>query len=67
MKEHIFNSIKNNKTTNFPGEKEIDSIVISLMTVYNGLMMNRLLGVKEETNKKTWNDSVSRIVGTIQK
>ena len=67
MKEHILNSIKNDKTTNFPGEKEIDSMVMSLMTVYNGLMMNRLLGVKEETNKKTWVDSVSRIIGTIQK
>ena len=66
-KEHILNSIKNDKTTDFPKEKEIVSMVMSLMTVYNGLMMNRLLGVKEETNKKTWDDSVSKIVGTIQK
>ena len=67
MKEHILNSIKNDKTTNFPEEKEIDSMVMSLLTVYNGLMMNRLLGVKEETNKKTWDDSVNRIIWTIQK
>jgi hypothetical protein len=42
-------------------------MVMSLMTVYNGLMMNRLLGIKEETNKKTWDDSVSRIIGTMRK
>jgi TetR/AcrR family transcriptional regulator, repressor for uid operon len=67
MREHILDSIKNEKTRNFPEEKEIDSMVMSLMTVYNGLMMNRLLGIKEETNKKTWDDSVSRIIGTMRK
>ena len=67
MKEHILNYIKNDNITNFPEEKEIDSMVMSLMTVYNGLMINSLLGVKEETNKKTWVDSVSRIIETTQK
>lgn len=67
VKQLIMNSMKNDKTTNLPEEKEIDSMVMSLMTVYNGLMINSLLGVKEETNKRTWVDSVSRIIGTIQK
>jgi TetR/AcrR family transcriptional regulator, repressor for uid operon len=67
MKEHILDAIKIEKTRNFPEEKEIDSMVMSLITVYNGLMMNRLLGIKEETNKKTWDDSVSRIIGTMRK
>lgn len=67
VKERIMNSMKNDKTTNLPEEKEIDSMVMSLMTVYNGLMINSLLGVKEETNKRTWVDSVNRIIGAIQK
>jgi len=67
MKEHILNYIKNDGTITLPEGKEIDSMVMSLIAVYNGLMMNRLMGVGEEANKKTWADSVSRILGITQK
>ena len=67
LKEHILTYIKNDGTITLPEGKEIDSMVMSLIAVYNGLMMNRLLGVGEEANKKTWADSVSRILGTTTK
>jgi hypothetical protein len=40
---------------------------MSLIAVYNGLVINRLLGVEEEVNKKTWVDSVGRILGPVTK
>ncbi|TVP39559.1 hypothetical protein [Candidatus Nitrosocosmicus arcticus] len=64
MKEHIFTYIKNDGTITLPEGKEIDSMVKSLIAVYNGLKINKLLGVGEEANKKTWADSVSGILGT---
>jgi hypothetical protein len=48
-------------------DHEIDSIVMSLIAVYNGLMMNRLLGVEEEAIKTIWMNSVGRILGTTLK
>ena len=67
MKEHILNYIKNDETITNLKDGEIDCIVMSLIAVYNGLMMNRLLGVEEEANKKTWVDSVNRILGPTTK
>ena len=67
MKEHISNYLKDGKIVTILEDREIDSIVMSLIAVYNGLMMNRLLGVGEEANKTIWMDSVSRILGTTLK
>jgi hypothetical protein len=67
MKEHILSYLKNDQKITILEDHEIDCIVMSLIAVYNGLMMNRLLGVEEEANKKTWVDSVSRILGTTVK
>lgn len=67
MKEHILSYLKNDQKITILEDQEIDCIVMSLIAVYNGLMMNRLLGVEEEANKKTWVDSVSRILGTTVK
>ena len=67
MKEHILNYLKNDKTINNLKDSEIDCVVMSLIAVYNGLMINRLLGVEEERNKKTWADSVDRILGSTTK
>lgn len=65
MKEHILSYLKGDDKASIPDDHEIDLIVMSLIAVYNGLMINRLLGVEEEANKKTWVDSVNRILGTI--
>ncbi len=67
MKEHILSYLKNDQKITILEDHEIDCIVMSLIAVYNGIMMNRLLGVEEEANKKTWVDSVSRILGTTVK
>ena len=67
MKEHILNYLKNDKTLTNLKDSEIDCVAMSLIAVYNGLMINRLLGVEEETNKKTWADSVDRILGITKK
>ncbi len=67
MKEHILNYLKSDEKITTLEDREIDCIVMSLIAVYNGLMMNRLLGVEEEANKKTWVDSVNRILGTTMK
>ncbi len=67
MKEHILNYLKSDEKITTLEDREIDCIVMSLIAVYNGLMMNRLLGVEEEANKKTWVDSVNRILGTSLK
>lgn len=64
MKEHILSYLKGDEKAIIPDDREIDCIVMSLIAVYNGLMINRLLGVEEEANKKTWADIVSRILGT---
>jgi TetR/AcrR family transcriptional regulator, repressor for uid operon len=64
MKEHILSYLKADGKATIPDDGEIDCIVMSLIAVYNGLMINRLLGVEEEANKKTWIDIVSRILGT---
>lgn len=66
MKEHILNYIENDRAITILKDGEIDCIVMSLIAVYNGLIMNRLLG-GEEANKKTWVESVSRILGTATK
>jgi AcrR family transcriptional regulator len=67
MKEHILTYIKNDRAITILEDGEIDCIVMSLIAVYNGLIMNRLLGVEEEANQKTWVESVSRILGTTPK
>ena len=67
MKEHILNYLKSDEKITILKDREIDCIVMSLIAVYNGLMMNRLLGVEEEANKKTWVDSVNRILGTTRR
>lgn len=67
MKEHILNYIENDRAITILKDGEIDCIVMSLIAVYNGLIMNRLLGGEEEANKKTWVESVSRILGTATK
>jgi len=67
MKEHILNYLKSDEKITTLEDREIDCIVMSLIAVYNGLIMNRLLGVEEEANKKTWVDSVNRILGTTLK
>lgn len=67
MKEHILNYLKSDEKITTLEDNEIDCVVMSLIAVYNGLMMNRLLGVEEEANKKTWVDSVNRILGTSLK
>jgi hypothetical protein len=67
MKEHLLNYIENDWAITILKEGEIDCIVISLIAVYNVLIMNRLLGVEEEANQKTWVESVSRILGTTPK
>ena len=67
MKQHISNYLKDGKIVTILEDREIDSIVMSLIAVYNGLMMNRLLGVGEEANKTIWMNSVSRILGTTLK
>lgn len=40
---------------------------MSLIAVYNGLIMNRLLEVNEGANQKTWVESISRIIETTPK
>jgi len=67
MREHILNYFNGYKMVTILEDHEIDCIVMSLIVVFNGLMMNRLLGVEEEANKKTWMNSVSRILGTTLK
>jgi hypothetical protein len=67
MKEHILNYIENDRAIIILKDGEINCIVMSLIAVYNGLIMNRLLGGEEEANKKTWVESVSRILGTTPK
>ncbi len=67
MKVHILSYLKSDQKIPNLEDREIDCIVMSIIAVYNGLMMNRLLGVEEEANKKTWVDSVSRILGTTMK
>jgi hypothetical protein len=67
MKEHILTYIKNDRAITILEDGEIDCIVMGLIAVYNGLIMNRLLGVEEEANQKTWVESVSRILGTTPK
>jgi len=67
MREHILNYFNGDKMVTILEDHKIDCIVMSLIVVFNGLMMNRLLGVEEEANKKTWMNSVSRILGTTLK
>jgi len=62
--KHILNYLRGDEKITVLKDHEIDCIVMSLIAVYNGLMINRLLGVEEEANKKTWVDIVSRILGT---
>ncbi|MDN5847655.1 MAG: TetR/AcrR family transcriptional regulator [Candidatus Nitrosocosmicus sp.] len=52
MKEHILNCLENDEAITILEDREIDCLVMSLIAVYNGLMINRLLGVEEEANKK---------------
>ena len=63
MKEHISNYLLSDKRDTILEDGEIDSIVMSLIAVYNGIMMNRLLGVKDEANKTIWMNSISGILG----
>ena len=67
MKQHISNYLEDGKMVTSLEDREIDSIVMSLIAVYNGLMMNRLLGVEEEAIKTIWMNSVGRILGTTLK
>ena len=67
MKGYILSYLKGDEKAIIPDDRDIDCIVMSLIAVYNGLMINRLLGVEEEANKKTWVDSVNRILGTTIK
>jgi len=67
MKQHISNYLEDGKMVTSLEDREIDSIVMSLIAVCNGLMMNRLLGVEEEAIKTIWMNSVGRILGTTLK
>jgi hypothetical protein len=63
MKEHILNHIGNDRAITILKDCEIDCIVMSLIAIYNRLIMNRLPGGEEEANRKMWVESVSRILG----
>jgi len=65
--KHILNYLRGDEKITVLKDHEIDCIVMSLIAVYNGLMMNRILGVEGEANRKTWVDYVNRIIGTRQK
>jgi hypothetical protein len=63
----MLNHINNDQTITNLKDAEIYCIDMSLIEVYNGLVINTLLGAEKEVNKKTWVDSVGRILGPATK
>lgn len=46
---------------------EIDCKVMRLIEPPSGQIMNKILGVEEQTNRGTWVDSIARILGICPK
>jgi hypothetical protein len=53
--DHVMQQVRNRIEEGFL-KKDVDaaSLAIALVALYDGLAVNRMLGISDATNKKTW-------------
>lgn len=61
--DHVVEEVRSKMETGFIGRGvDVDSLAIALVALYDGLAINRMLGMSEPANKKAWIAAVRAIV-----
>ena len=61
--EHVVEEVRSKMETGFISrDADVDSLATALVALYDGLAINRMLGMSEPANKKAWIAAVRAIV-----